>query len=176
MFLGGVDGRVTALLVHFAAPRDAVTVKELGSVWAKADRASVSVISVVVDNVAERRSLRLLFAKSQYVVVCDVDVSGDAAKVTHKWAARTGCYNIVDVMPSGDGRGGEYLVMRERGPPQTLLLRDVLRDSSLSDLAVPSLDTERLKCHGVKRSGGGAIFAVLQVLNSTEFQDFEISI
>ena len=161
IFLGGVDGRVTALRVHFTASREAVTVKELGFVWNKADRASVSVISVAGDALAERRSLRLLFAKSAYVVLCDVDVSGDAAKVTDKWAARTGGYNIVDVLPNGDGRG-EYLVMRERGPPQTLLLRDVLRDCSLGDLAAPSLDTERFKCHGLKRSGGGAIFAVLQ--------------
>ena len=164
IFLGGVDGRVTALRVHVTAPKDTVTVKELGCVWTKADRASVSVISIAAagDALAEpRRSLRLLFAKSLYVVICDVDVSGDAAKVTGKWAARTGGSNIVDVLPRGDG-GGEYLVMRERGPPQSLSLQDDLRNCSLSDLAAPSLDTERFKCHGAKRSGGGALYAVLQ--------------
>lgn len=162
MFLGGVDGRVTSLRVHYTASRDAVTVKELGCVWNKADRASVSVICVAGDALAERRSLRLLFAKSLYVVICDVDVSGDAVKVTGKWAARTGGFNIVDVLPLGDGGGGEYLVMRERGPPQTLSIQDDLRNCSLGDLAAPSLDTERFQCHGVKMSGGGAIYAVLQ--------------
>ena len=163
MFLGGVDGRVSALRVHVAASKDSVTVKELGFVWSKADRACVSVLSVAGDAPADRRSLRLLFAKSQYVVLCDVDVAGDAAKVTRKWAARTGACNVVDVLPVGDDRrGGEHLVMLERGPPQTLVVKEDLRDCSLSDLTAPSLDTERFKCHGAKRSGGGAIFAVLQ--------------
>ena len=162
MFLGGVDGRVSALRVHVAASKDSVTVKELGFVWSKADRACVSVLSVAGDAPADRRSLRLLFAKSQYVVLCDVDVAGDAAKVTRKWAARTGACNVVDVLPVGDGRGAEHLVMLERGPPQTLVVKEDLRDCSLSDLTAPSLDTERFKCHGAKTSGGGAIFAVLQ--------------
>ena len=162
MFLGGVDGRVSALRVHVAASKDSITVKELGFVWSKADRACVSVLSVAGDALADRRSLRLLFAKSQYVVLCDVDLGGDAAKVTRKWAARTGACNVVDVLPVGDGRGAEHLVMLERGPPQTLVVKEDLRDCSLSDLTAPSLDTERFKCHGATRSGGGAIFAVLQ--------------
>ena len=119
LFLGGVDGRVAALRVLWAD--DALFVKELGFVWGNADRASVSVISVVSSE-AKRGTLRLLFAKSLYVVICDLEVGGGAAKVTGKWAARTGGFNIVDVQPHcGDGGGeGVYLVMRERGPPLTL--------------------------------------------------------
>ena len=166
LFLGGVDGRVAALRVLWAASAagDALSVKDLGFVWGNADRASVSVISVVSSE-AKRRSLRLLFAKSLYVVICDLELGRDAAKVTGKWAARSGGFNIVDVQPHcGDGRGGVYLVMRERGPPQTLSVPDDLRDCSLSDAAAApqSLDTERFRCHGVRLSGGGSIYAVLQ--------------
>lgn len=159
LFLGTVDGRVLTLKLNYNGEEKPV-IQDLGfGIWEDNDHARVSTISIIRDNFLDNQHLGLAISKAHFLLVIDITFAADGIVKQASRYAKSVASNITEIQSLRDG---SHLVIRQKGVSLQLMVPEDIKRCVLTEYPLPGLDVKNFKCHGMRRSNGGAIYAYLQ--------------